>query len=79
MTAQALEEFDRVEREWAQARQRILKSPYDRVTGELMIDPVWCSDTWIYCRFSAFEIIDSGCTVPGARNGKFEILGALTI
>ena len=42
------------------------------------VDPVHCSDGWTYCRFSAFQIIDSGQPMPGCRNGKFEILGPVT-
>ncbi len=75
--AQALSEFDRVEQERAQDRPNILESLCDRVTREVMIDPVLCSDKWTYCRFSAFAIIDKGCFMPGSRNNKFEILGAL--
>ncbi len=75
--AQDIHEFDRVEQARAQDRPKTVDSLCDRVTGEVLIDPVLCSDNWTYCRFSAFDIIDSGCSMPGSCNNKFEILGAL--
>ena len=75
--AQALDDIDRMKRKHMRAGQNLLESLCDRVTGDVMIDPVMCNDKWTYCRFSAFEIVDSECPMPGARHGKFEILGAL--